>query len=120
MDKLPFLTINGVDTTMGLDYHDGVMRNYRETLKAFYDDGVTKPDQIRDCLEKNDIKLYTTLVHGLKGDCMTIGAQEAADFARELENAGKSRELGLITERTDSFLNKLDTLLQSINEAITD
>jgi len=113
------LAIEGVDIGLGLSLNGNIMENYLKTLGVFYRDGRGKIENIHECLRNNDIKLYTTLVHGLKSSAMSIGAKDVSEYAKALEIAGKSNDsLSFIFENNDDFLGAFETLLNNIGAVI--
>ena len=110
--------IEGVDIKTGLALNGGIMGNYIKTLEVFYSDGPEKISLLNDCLKRGDIKLYTTLVHGLKSAALSIGAGKLSDFAKSLEMAGKSGSFDFIAEHNGEFLAEFEKLLLNINAAV--
>jgi signal transduction histidine kinase/DNA-binding NarL/FixJ family response regulator len=73
-------------------------------LKDIY----AKIDRLDDT--DSDIALYTTTVHGLKSALANIGETELSEFAFELEKAGRTRDLGVVIDRTPAFMERLESL----------
>ena len=111
------MEIEGVDVTSGLALNGNSMENYLRTLKVFTFDVEEKMSELRTCLNENNIRLYTTLVHGLKSASANIGAKKISDFARTLEQAGKSEAILFITEHNDELMMQLEKLLSNIEKA---
>jgi len=109
------IQIEGIDVQLGLLYCGGEMEYYLKTLKVFYEDAMEKPKQIKEFLENNDIKSFTVAVHGLKSSAMSIGARGVSDFAKDLENAGRSEAIYYIMENYGIFLEQLEKLLVNIH-----
>jgi CheY-like chemotaxis protein len=112
------MEIEGIDMQSGISLNGGSMENYIRTLKVFVIDAEEKIAELRDSLQKNDIRLYTTLVHGLKSASANVGAKKVADFARTLEQAGKSEAVLFIIEHNEELMTELEKLLQSIKGAL--
>ncbi|MCL2064751.1 MAG: hypothetical protein FWG98_10345, partial [Candidatus Cloacimonetes bacterium] len=68
---------------------------------------------------KENLKLFTTTVHGVKSVLASIGEEVASEKAAELENAGLDECLDFISEHIDDFINLLESiLLKFCNEEI--
>ena len=113
------IDIDGIDVKMGLLFSGGELEIYLKALAVFYKDGKDKLREIRNCLENNDIKLYTTIVHGIKSSALNIGAREISDYAKDLEKSGRNGTTIYITENNDAFLEQLNILLENINAFIS-
>jgi CheY-like chemotaxis protein/nitrogen-specific signal transduction histidine kinase len=72
-----------------------------------------------DTLTDEDIKSYIIAAHGIKSALANIGETELSEFAFLLEQAGETRKLDVITDRTPAFINELQSLAERLkpNEA---
>lgn len=113
------IQIEGVDVQTGISMTGGTADSYLKTLAVFHVDGSDKVKQIQDCVEKNDIKLYTTYVHAMRSAAASIGAREIANLFKELEMAGTNNDMVLIHEKTESALRELDTLLKNVSAVVS-
>ena len=112
------IIIEGLDIGLGISRAGGTIDLYLDVLTAFYEDGATVSEDIRDCIESGDVSSFTTHVHGLKGAALVIGAEELADSAKALEMAGTQNDMDFIMTHTPMLLKSLDTLLSDIERAI--
>ena len=118
-DETPIrISIDGVDTEMGISFSGGSARDYLETLAVFRRDGMRKLGEIESCLEGNDLSLYTIHVHSLKSACANIGATKLSTEARILEAAGARRDLDFVRRNNDGFMDGLKKLLASVGGVI--
>jgi signal transduction histidine kinase/CheY-like chemotaxis protein/HPt (histidine-containing phosphotransfer) domain-containing protein len=62
----------------------------------------------------DNLQLYITNVHAMKSALANIGETDLSDFARELESAGKEKNIDLISEKTPEFLSELQTVLDKL------
>jgi len=94
----------------------GIIKNEinEQTLAVFYDDGITKIEEIKKCLETDNYSLYAIYVHALKTALANIGAKELSEFAKALETG----DLGFIKANTARFLAELRRLLNDINKRL--
>ena len=67
--------------------------------------------KIDHCPEE-DLKSFTIIVHGMKSSLAYMGEPEMSALAYELEQAGRSGDLGLISSETPAFLAKLRALAE--------
>jgi len=119
-ERISIRAIEGIDTARGISFSGGSTRNYMDVLKIFQKDGTKKIKEIANCLEINDLLLYTTHVHALKSACANIGATKLSEEAKILEAAGTKRDMDFIKKHNDGFLDSLDKLLANILSAINE
>ena len=113
------LEIKGVDAGKGLVLTGGSVERYLETLTVFCADGYEKMEQLRTCLETDNIPLYTILVHALKSASANIGAEALSNAARDLEKAGKQADLDFINTHHHQLLAALSSLLGNIQDVVS-
>jgi CheY-like chemotaxis protein len=106
--------IAGLNTQTGLASAGGSFTAYIAILSIFCLDANERIGEIREAAEAGDLGRYTTLVHALKSASRSIGAAEIGNIAEELEEAGKSRNLSLVKDKTELFLNELQKLTENI------
>jgi signal transduction histidine kinase/CheY-like chemotaxis protein/HPt (histidine-containing phosphotransfer) domain-containing protein len=71
-------------------------------------------EEIRPKLSAADaaaVDSYTTAVHGIKSALANVGETEMSAVALRLEQAGRKRDIALITEETPSFIGALRFLI---------
>ncbi len=91
----------------------------KEVLKIFYDAVPAKVSELETYYTMGNWENYTIKIHALKSSARLIGAQELADQAQLLENAGKEENLRYLMEHHASFLqeyqemrDRLETVLE--------
>jgi len=112
------ITIDGINVKKGVSMMGGSAEHYLQTLEVFSKDGRVKAGEIKSALEKNDLRLYTTYVHALKGASANIGAGRLSDAASVLEAAGKGGDRPFIDSHNPLFLSDLETLLTNIDACL--
>ena len=112
------IKIDGLDTKRGLSIVRGSFEKYVKMLTVFYKDAVEKIGEIRLCLERADLPLYTINVHALKGACANIGADRLSEAAKSLEMAGRGGDLNYIHGNNEDFLIDFEVFLNKVNEVI--
>jgi HPt (histidine-containing phosphotransfer) domain-containing protein len=110
--------IPGVDVDAGLANTGNSVAMYKKILSAFCADADSRISRIEESSQAEDLSLYTTLVHALKGASRSIGAAAFGDQAALLEDAGRSGNRALIKAETDRFLKSLSRLKNHISAAL--
>gem|GEM_PF-700221 len=83
-------------------------------LKVFRQDAEKSVSIMRDTFQKGNIKLFTTVVHGMKATLASIGEHEMSKEAAKLETAGLNDEISYINANAVYFIESLETLLNNI------
>lgn len=112
------MNIPGFDTSLGV-FLCGDIEDYLDALSIFAASISSKSEKIKEAFDSEDVENYTTLVHSLKSSARTIGAVAVSDLARELETAGKQRDLERIKKDTPLLLSMygaLETPLKSLSD----
>jgi CheY-like chemotaxis protein len=108
------LTIPGIDIKTGLLNSGGTQAVYLDILLDFCRDVGNRSAQINEALNSEDMKLYITLVHALKGAARSIGATETGELAAWLENAAKDGYSMEIKIKTAELLENARILTDNI------
>ncbi|MCL1908974.1 MAG: ATP-binding protein [Holophagaceae bacterium] len=112
------MAIEGLDDRKGIANTGGTIEGFIKTLTAFISDGQKKVKEIRACIEKNDIGLYTIYVHALKSSAACIGASRLSEIAETLEAAGKAKDIDFILAHTGKLVADLECLITNINNGL--
>ena len=89
----------GFNTAAGLEYCGGDRVFYEEMLSDYQKEYEHKSAELSRLIEEKDLKQYETLVHALKTTSRTIGAEDMAALALQLETAaGDNNEALLAAE----------------------
>ncbi|MDR2305280.1 MAG: response regulator, partial [Treponema sp.] len=110
--------IPGVDVNAGLANTGNSVATYKKILSVFCADVDGRISRIEEASRAEDLSLYTTLVHALKGASRSIGATAFGDQAALLEDAGKSGSRSLIEAETGRFLKSLSRLKNHISAVL--
>lgn len=111
MQRLDF-----IDARAGVSYCAGSEAIYREVLQS-YALGKLR-EEIVDYYAKEDWKNYGVKVHALKSTSLNIGAVELSEFAKALENAVRSGDIGFVKAQHDNILREYDELLEKLREVL--
>ena len=109
------IIIDGINTERGIFLSGGENSLYLETLNIYYNDGIKKIEELKNCLETDNIPLFTTHVHALKSASANIGAEKISEAAGTLEAAGEILDKEYIKLNFGRFLSNLEILLNNIN-----
>jgi HPt (histidine-containing phosphotransfer) domain-containing protein len=107
-----------VDASLGLAHSGGSATLYRDVLASFCRDADEKAEAIERSAADGDLRLYITLVHGIKGAAAGIGANALAAVAKRLEKAGEAGDTATVSAKTRGFLSDLRTVSQGIRVAL--
>ncbi|MBR5360662.1 MAG: DegV family EDD domain-containing protein, partial [Lachnospiraceae bacterium] len=93
----------------GIDPDDAVKNSgsedlLRSVLKIFYDSIPDKSSELDSYYRSEDLENYTIRIHALKSSARIIGANDLADRAQKLEDAGKEGDLNYIKEHHEDFM----------------
>jgi CheY-like chemotaxis protein len=89
-------------------------------LQIFSRDAEKAIVTLRETIISNNIKLFTTTAHAMKSALANVGENESSITAAALEKAGINNDTNFIHAFTESFVQKLESLIQSIAPAETD
>ena len=96
--------IDDIDEQAGLK-NCGSEEGYLSVLSVFHQTARTKADEIEELYRNGDMENYTIKVHALKSSARIIGAGELSEFAKALEDAGKSGDTEYIQSNTEQLLD---------------
>lgn len=98
-----WLREEGIDPEEGLRFMGGSEPQYIEILRLFVEDAGKKMEKLSGRLASSDMKEYGILVHAIKSNARSIGADRLADMAFELEKAAKAGDQVFIAAHHDEF-----------------
>jgi PAS domain S-box-containing protein len=90
-----------------------------EFVKIFTRDAKKAIAILQSCKERNsyegdDLHIFIINVHALKSALANIGEKKLSDFAGELEQAGREKQIAFIAEKTSVFLSELQAVVDSL------
>lgn len=89
---------------------------YAAILNTYYTEGMKYVDMLPQLLEANNIRLFTTNVHGIKSSSASIGAMEVSALFKELEFAGKAEKVDEIHEKLPGYMEKFKEILEIVKQ----
>ncbi|MDR0503427.1 MAG: response regulator [Treponema sp.] len=101
--------IRGLDISRGIERFAGVWETYLDILKSFALN--TRP--LLDAIKDADSSGYIAAIHGIKGSCRGICAEELGNQAQALEKAARAGDNEYIRNNNQLFI---ETALKLITE----
>ncbi len=106
------LSMEAVDTELGLRYCMGNHSFYRKMLHAFVNGA--KYTQLDTLFREKNWADYQVAVHAVKGTALTIGAVTLSGHAKELEYAIKDGRYGYVEEQHAAFILEYREIVKAI------
>ena len=110
MNDENFLKANGVDTESSLDTFGEDL--YKESLGIFLDEIIDKIKKLQECLMTNNIKDYTTYVHGIKGESLYLGFKELASQALTHQQKGEIGDIEYIRNNFVPLVTEISRVIK--------
>ncbi len=104
----------GLNVSEGISY-TGRDDKYLSAIQRFYRAYQSNREKIEKCREEKDYENYTVLVHALKSNARTIGADELSDMAFELESKGKEKDEKYINEHTSILMSEYERVIDIVS-----
>lgn len=104
----------GVSVENGLKHSKGDMEIYMELVRIFLKDR-HKMELLRQDLTEHNMKDYAILVHALKGNAYTLGADRLADLAYEHEMHSKAGQEEYVAAHWAELEQAWNTALEVLN-----
>jgi CheY-like chemotaxis protein len=104
----------GFNVSNGLKYMNGDHVLYGKVLRDFYSILTEKEEALRSFLEKDDMAGYAIIVHSLKGNARSVGADDLADEAFALEKSSKAA----LREEVEVRSPILFTMMKNMREGL--
>lgn len=108
------LYLMGFNLRNGLRYMGGDKSLYGKVLHDFHSILQEKETALKDFLQKGDMPGYTIIVHSLKGNARSVGADDLADEAFELEKMAKAGQLEDVSVRSPILFSMMKNMRNSL------
>ena len=105
------LEAEGIHTDQAMRFMGNDEQQYAEILQLFVMDSEEKEQRLNGFLKAENWKEYGILVHALKSNMRSLGADELADKAFALEKAAKASDGVFVKENHDAFVMEWNHLL---------
>jgi HPt (histidine-containing phosphotransfer) domain-containing protein len=114
-EALKAMQVEGMDFGKGLQRFNNNGEIYLRILKTFIKSMPVSVDKLRDVNAEN-LADYAVLIHGLKGSCYGINADESGKVAESLEKAAKEGDLATVQANNGTFIRLIEELLPRLTE----
>lgn len=114
MDPHHVLRSAGIQIRSGLNYMAGNIEQYRRVLAVFEEAYETKRQKMEEYLEQKDYDNYNILVHALKSNAKSIGADILSQLAFVQEKASADRDVMTIASEWDTMMVEWDRICKAI------
>ncbi len=99
---------DGFSYAKGLKNFDGNDAAYRETLVLFAELWEERREQLRQFLDEENMEEYAILIHAVKGDARTLGAEGLGESAYEQELKAKQGDVRAIRNSFERVIKEGD------------
>jgi CheY-like chemotaxis protein/anti-sigma regulatory factor (Ser/Thr protein kinase) len=110
----------GFNISNGLKYMNGDHALYGKVLRDFYSILTEKEEALRSFLEKGDMAGYAIIVHSLKGNARSVGADDLADEAFALEKSSKAELREEVEVRSPILFTMMKNMRESLQVYLAD
>ncbi len=107
--------IEDMDLSQGIRYC-GSKDSFFAALENFRDALPERYSEIENAYEGEDWEFYTIKVHALKSSARMVGLSGLSEMSKEMEDAGRERNIDAIREKTETLLS----LYKEIGEKLED
>jgi signal transduction histidine kinase/CheY-like chemotaxis protein len=109
--------IAGLDMVKGIERFSGDRETYMRVLQSFVTNTRILLGSVKVASEDN-LPNYIISVHGIKGSCRGVCAEEAGTQAEALEKAAKDGDMDFVTANTPALIKTISELIAGIEKAL--
>ena len=109
------IEISGINMTKALSLFGGEADLFISALRSFSANTPEILERLEELSKDNNLIEYAVVVHGLKGSCANIGAEDLRERALDLEMHSKSGDISEVLSKNDSFIKDVRFLIENIN-----
>jgi HPt (histidine-containing phosphotransfer) domain-containing protein len=107
--------IPGVDEEVFNDLFDGDEGLYTSVARSFVDKTPSVVAKLAN-VSQESLAEYATNIHGLKGACANVCAEEARKAAMELETLSRKGDLAGVQSKNGAFLKIVENLMGGLQK----
>lgn len=96
-----------IDLSEGLEFALGKKDFYKESMELFMEESNRSVGEMATALLNRDTDTYRIVVHSLKSTAHTIGASQLSEFAQQLEDKARDKNLEFIEANLAAFIHLL-------------
>jgi CheY-like chemotaxis protein len=119
LDRRMLMKIAGLDVNKGVERLGGDWNIYREVLLSYVRHTPPLLEKAKT-VSKDTLADYAIIVHGIKGSSLGICAEEVGQLAAFLEDAAKSGNFDLVSNRNPDFIKFAFKLLSDIENLLAE
>lgn len=112
------LKASGINTLTGLEYCADDRQIYAEVLVEYANDHDEKSRLLEKYYKDENWDEYRIIIHSLKSASKTVGAEEAAELAKKLEDASRDHNADFIEANHRVFLEIYDALFNTVSKEL--
>jgi len=105
--------IGGLEIQNGLKRLDNDHKTWIKIVRTFTETTPGLLEIMQNSIPGN-LKKYSVTVHGIKSVCSGIGAREAGERAKELEDCSEAGDLAFVTEKNPDFIMMITRLVDDL------
>jgi HPt (histidine-containing phosphotransfer) domain-containing protein len=109
--------VKGVDFENGLRRFNNSPEIYMGVINSFVQNVPQSLEKLRHVTE-DSLQEYAVLVHGVKGSCFGISADETGRMAEALEAAAKDRDFERVMAGNETFIQAVEKLIPQFEAII--
>ncbi|MCL1827086.1 MAG: ATP-binding protein, partial [Candidatus Cloacimonetes bacterium] len=91
-----------------------------EMVQAFLSDAKASLITLKETIEKDNLKLFTITIHGMKSALAIIGQKEISQKASDLEEAGLKENTDFLSNHVDEFIRDLENIISDISKTVNE
>jgi HPt (histidine-containing phosphotransfer) domain-containing protein len=107
--------VPGIDENEFQNLYEGDVDTYKSVLHSFIEKTPSVLNKL-SAVTKENLADYAITVHGLKGACATICAEEARKAAYNLEQKSRADDLNGVLAENQAFIKMVEDLLVSLKD----
>ncbi len=107
-----------IDQGILMDIFEGDMELYGEIVEVFLEFQPEQLEAVAQGIAVQDPKAIEQAAHRLKGGLVNIGALQAGEAARVLEEAGRTQQMGGLEEKLKRLRYENKRLIEALKEII--
>jgi HPt (histidine-containing phosphotransfer) domain-containing protein len=107
------IELPGVDVAKGLELFDDDEEIYLVVLRSFVTNLPASLNKLRN-LSAETLKDYAIAIHGVKGTCANIGAEDARQVAMKLEAMANAGDFDGVLALNESFIKQVEDIIKAI------
>jgi len=107
--------VPGIDENIFQDLFEGDVDVFKSVLHSFIEKTPSVLNKL-SAVTKENLADYAITVHGLKGACATICAEEARKAAYNLEQKSRAGDLNGVLAENQAFIKMVEDLLVSLKD----